>query len=78
MMKRYEEAIAACRDTVERFPAVAKAHLSLGWAYDLAGQQQNAVASYDKAARLAPDWKKPRARLDELRPAPVQVVGSEQ
>ncbi len=53
--RRYDEAIAQLRDTVEMHPDFYTAHTFLGWALELKGATGQAIAEYRKALELNDD-----------------------
>jgi serine/threonine protein kinase/tetratricopeptide (TPR) repeat protein len=55
LARRYDEAIAQLRDTVEMNPQFYGGHRSLGWALELKGATPEAIAEYQKAFELSDD-----------------------
>jgi tetratricopeptide (TPR) repeat protein len=58
-LKRPEEALAAAKEAVDRFPKKPGPYLSLGWFYERSGDLPKAAGAYEEAARLARgnnDW----------------------
>src|SRR5437867_3409222 len=55
LARRYEEAIAQLRDTVEMNPQFYGGHRCLGWALELKGATGEAIAEYHKAFELSDD-----------------------
>lgn len=58
-----DKAITACQTAIQLMPAAAPAYHSLGKAYDLLGQLENALTNYQKAVRLDPEFQ---AAWDDL------------
>lgn len=63
---RPDAAEDACRRLLETDPQSAAAHYVLALCHDGAGQQDAALAEYEAAARLDPDFAMPRLRLGVL------------
>ena len=55
LARRYDEAIAQLRDTVEMNPQFYGGHRCLGWALELKGATGEAIAEYHKAFELSDD-----------------------
>jgi TolB-like protein/Flp pilus assembly protein TadD len=55
MARRYDEAIAQLRATVEMYPEFYWAHRFLGWTLELQGATSEAIAEYHKAFELSDD-----------------------
>ena len=55
LARRYDEAIAQLRDTVEMNPQFHGGHRCLGWALELKGATGEAIAEYHKAFELSDD-----------------------
>jgi len=55
LARRYDEAIAQLRDTVEMNPQFYGGHRCLGWALELKGATSEAIAEYHKAFELSDD-----------------------
>src|SRR5262249_32124849 len=55
MARRYDEAIAQCRDTLEMSPEFYFAHRFMGLALELKGATDEAIAEYRKALQLSDD-----------------------
>jgi tetratricopeptide (TPR) repeat protein len=63
MARRYDEAIAQFRDTVEMHPEFHWAHRFLAWALELKGETGEAIAEYHQAFELYDDpwcWRRSR------------------
>jgi len=64
----YQSEISLWQVTVEQSPYKARAWLNLGYAYRLAGKHDEAVAAYQKALMLKPDYEQARINLKVLVP----------
>jgi len=62
-MGRTEDSVAACQETISRFPDFAQAYSTLGLAYEKLGRYEEAIPAHLKAIRLNPARYFPRDRL---------------
>jgi tetratricopeptide (TPR) repeat protein len=62
----YSSEIALWQDTVKKSPHKARAHNNLGYAYSLAGRDDEAMDAYREALRLDPDYGKAANNLMRL------------
>ena len=63
----YRSEIALWEDTARKSPHKPRAYNNLGYAYALAGRNQDAEKAYRQALRLKPDYKLARNNLESLR-----------
>ncbi len=63
----YRSEIALWEDTARKSPHKPRAFNNLGYAYALAGRNQDAAKAYRQALRLKPDYKLARNNLESLR-----------
>jgi tetratricopeptide (TPR) repeat protein len=63
----YRSEIALWEDTASKSPHKPRAFNNLGYAYTLAGRNQDAEKAYRQALRLKPDYKLARNNLESLR-----------
>ncbi len=59
----YRSEVALWRQTALVSPGKARVHNNLGYAYQLAGEPENAARAYEEALRLDPDFRKARGNL---------------
>lgn len=62
-MGRYTDSVFACQRTISLFPTYAKAHSTLGLAYEKLGDYENAIKEHLNAINLNPGRHFPRDRL---------------
>jgi Flp pilus assembly protein TadD len=62
----YASEIALWEDTVRKSPNKARVHNNLGYAYHLAGRNQDALREYKAALRFDPQYIKARCNLERL------------
>ena len=72
----YRSALSIWEDTVARHPHTSRGYCSLGLALaQIPGRLSDAIAHFDEALRLKPDYPDARqnlARMRALRPAPAE------
>ncbi|MBP2673377.1 MAG: Tetratricopeptide 2 repeat protein [Deltaproteobacteria bacterium] len=64
--RSYRSEVALWESTVRLSPAKARAHNNLGYAYQLSGMREKAIASYREALRLDEGFRKARGNLATL------------
>ena len=62
----YRSEIALWEDTTRKSPHKPRAFNNLGYAYFLAGRNEDAEKAYRRALQLKPDYKAARANLEAL------------
>jgi Flp pilus assembly protein TadD len=63
----YRSEIALWEDTASKSPHKPRAFNNLGYAYALAGRNEDAAKAYRQALHLNPDYKPARVNLESLR-----------
>ncbi len=66
----YRSEVSLWRQTARVSPGKARVHNNLGYAYQLAGERENAARAYEEALRLDPDFRKARGNLEAVASAP--------
>lgn len=74
---RYDEALPAAQDLVEREPFFGHAHTTLGWNYILVGQHEKGVAALRHALSLYPENDMYRAQLGQALAMTGDTEGAE-
>jgi tetratricopeptide (TPR) repeat protein len=62
----YRSALSICQDTIAKCPENARVYCGLGDALADLGQEEDAIAAYEKALRLSPDFADAHANLGAI------------